>query len=267
MACVTPILFTDSHAHLDRDVYDEDRALMLERARLAGVTEIINVALGPEEEHFARAHRLALATPGMHLAVGVHPHDASRMTDETLPLLRRYARMERVVGIGEIGLDYHYDRSPREIQRARFQELLELALEVNLPVIIHSREAFDDTLAILEKTDVLSNVGGVLHCFGGTAAEAHAYLDLGAHIGFSGIVTFKKAQNVQEAARVVPWNRILIETDAPFLAPQPHRGKRNEPAYVIGVAEGLAAIKGASLADVARITRENATALFRLPSA
>lgn len=262
-----PLSFIDSHAHLDRDVYDEDRASVLERARQAGVTRIINIALGPEIEALESAHTFALETPGTFLAVGVHPHDVSRMTDESVSLVRAYSQKERVVAIGEIGLDYHYDYSPREMQRARFREFLELAIAVNLPVIIHSREAFDDTLAILSETEALSKVGGVLHCFGGTAQEAQKYLALGAHIGFAGIVTFKKATNIHEAAKVVPWERILIETDAPFLAPEPYRGKRNESAFVVRVAEKLAELKGSALPEVAQVTTQNAERLFRLPSA
>jgi TatD DNase family protein len=264
---VTPAAFTDSHAHLDRSEYDEDRLSILERARQAGVTTIINVALGPEEENFVRADDFVMSHKGVYLAAGVHPHDVRRMSDGTLSILRDYAERGRLVAIGEIGLDYHYDLSPRETQRRRFREMLELASEVRLPVIIHSREAFDDTFAILKETGVLSKTGGVLHCFGGTKSEADAFLSLGAYIGFSGILTFKKAASVKEAARDVPWDRILIETDAPFLAPEPHRGKRNEPSYVVRVAEALAEIKGVPLPEAANITALNSARLFRLPPA
>jgi TatD DNase family protein len=262
---MTPLFLTDSHAHLDREVYDEDRGEVLDRARKAGVATLVNVALGPEEAALSRAYAFALATTGVYLAVGVHPHDVGRMTDETLSVLRGYAGREKVVAIGEIGLDYHYDHSPRDLQRRRFGELLSIAVEKDLPVVIHSREAFDDTFAILEESGILSRAGGVLHCFGGTAEEAVSYMKLGAHIGFSGILTFKKAVNVHEAARSVAWDRILIETDAPYLAPEPHRGKRNEPAHVVAVAEALSKIKGVSLQEAARITTENAARLFRLP--
>ena len=161
-----PLHFTDSHAHLDREIYDSDRAEMLARARQAGVQTILNIALGPEEEALAQAHAFTIANPGIYMAVGVHPHDVSRMSDVTLPLLRRYAGRDRVIAIGEIGLDYHYEHSPREIQRTRFQELLNLALSVHLPVIVHSREATEDTFGILHELQVFSSVGGLFTASG-----------------------------------------------------------------------------------------------------
>lgn len=259
--------FVDSHAHLDREVFDDDRASVLERARQAGVKTILNIALGPDEDVIERAHRFTLEHRGIYLAVGIHPHDVGRMTNNTVSLLRNYCSKERFVAVGEIGLDYHHGPASKETQRARFRELLELALDANFPVVVHSREAFDDTLQDLADLNVLENVGGVLHCFGGGAEEAKRALELGAYIGFAGILTFKKAENVKKAARVVPLDRILLETDAPFLAPEPHRGKRNEPAFVVRIAEALAQIKGVTVQEVARVTTQNAGKLFRLPTA
>ncbi len=257
--------FVDSHAHLDRDVYDADRGDVLARARAAGVRTIVNIGLGPDEEALRRAYDFTRSEPGIYLAVGVHPHDVSGMTDATIPFLRELCSKEKVVAVGEIGLDYHYEHSPRQVQRARFRELLGLAIDVQLPVILHSREASADLFDALQETGLFSKVGGVFHCFGGDAAEAERAVRAGAYVGFAGIVTFKKAENVKAAARSVPLERILIETDAPFLAPEPFRGKRNEPAFVVRVAEVLAQVRGVSVEEIARITTANARALFRLP--
>jgi TatD DNase family protein len=199
----------------------------------------------------------------MYVAVGVHPHDVVRMTDETLDLLRAFARRSLVKAIGEIGLDYYHEHSPQDIQRVRFAQLLDLALELKLPVSIHSRDAFEDTVKAVASRDIFQTVGGVMHCFTGSAAEAKTFLDLGAYISFSGIATFKRASNVHEAIRVVPMERLLIETDAPFLSPEPHRGKRNEPSMVRRVAEVVADLKGTTTEEIARKTSENAARLFR----
>ncbi|MFH1263306.1 MAG: TatD family hydrolase [Pseudomonadota bacterium] len=264
---MTVPLLTDSHAHLDRNVYDTDREEVLFRAREAGVGTIVNIGLGPAPADFERAHQFTITHEGIFLAVGVHPHDVKGMTGETMAILRDYLARDRVVAVGEIGLDYHYDHSPREVQRRWFREMVELALEMNFPVIIHSREAVEDTYSILKEADAFRRVGGVLHCFGGNAEEAARFVELGAHIGFAGIVTFKKGHNVRGAAKEVPIDRILIETDAPFLAPEPFRGKRNEPAFVRRVAEVLAEIRGLLFEETVRVTTANSARLFRFPPA
>ncbi len=254
--------FTDSHAHVDMEPFDADRDGVISCAREASVDTIVNIALGPEKEKIERAYRLTQATNGMFMAAGVHPHDAAKMDDATPDYLREIASRPKVVAIGEIGLDYFYEHSPRETQRKVFGCLLDLALEMKKPVSIHSRDAFDDTYSLVRDRNLFRTVGGVLHCFTGTAKEAEAFLAEGAYISFSGIITFKKAENVREAARVVPLERMLIETDAPFLAPEPHRGKRNEPAFVVRVAETIAALKGLLVSDIAHATTINAKSLF-----
>jgi TatD DNase family protein len=256
-------MFTDSHAHLDYDSYDADRADMLARAEAAGVTKILNISLGPETEKWEKSVARFGGRKDVGLAFGVHPHDVSRATAETLGHLRGYLKRPDAVAVGEVGLDFFYEHSPREEQVLWFGRFLDLALELHLPVSIHSRDAFEETLAEVRARDLFRRVGGVLHCFTGTSEEARAYLDLGAFISFSGIITFKKADGLREAVRFVPLDRMLIETDAPFLAPDSHRGKRNEPAFVVRVAEAVAAIKGLTPEEVGKITAENASRLFR----
>ncbi|HLG19913.1 MAG TPA: TatD family hydrolase [Bdellovibrionota bacterium] len=255
--------FTDSHAHVDYDLFDEDRELVLQRAREANVRNILNIALGPESAVFERAHRLVSGHDGMWLAVGVHPHQASQMTEDTVPVLREFAGRPKVVAIGEIGLDYHYNHSPQDVQQKRFTQLLDLALELQLPVSIHTRSAFDDTYRFVRERSIFERVGGVLHCYTGSSEDARRFLDLGAYISFSGIVTFKKSEALRDVVRSIPMDRLLVETDAPFLAPEPYRGKRNEPAYVVRVAETIASLKNISVDEVARATTENTKRLFR----
>lgn len=256
---------TDSHAHLDRDEYDADRDTMFLRAREAGVQRMLNVALGPEVAHFERAAKLAESHDGMYVAFGVHPHDADRMTDATLVDLRAWCRHPKAVAVGEIGLDFFYNHSKRDAQVHRFHQMLDLAIEIGKPISIHSRDAFEETLAAVASRDVFRKVGGVLHCFTGDVAQAAQYVALGAYISLSGIVTFKKAEGLRDVARSVPLDRLLIETDAPFLTPEPHRGKRNEPCFVGRVAEVIAQSRGLTTAEVADATTKNAARLFGWP--
>jgi TatD DNase family protein len=264
LASGQPVNFTDSHAHLGMPAFAPDLPDVLIRARAAGVTRILNIALGPDPEELDRACELSTSTEGVATAVGVHPHEARRMTDSTLDELRRLTKRFKVAALGEIGLDFHYLHSPRDVQLLRFGQLLDLALDLGLPVIVHSREATEETHREVSSRKIFERVGGVLHCFSGTQDEAKRFLDLGAHVSFTGIITFKKAEALREVVRFVPLDRLLIETDAPYLAPEPNRGKRNEPAYVVQVAQAVADAKGLPLADVARITAENAARLFRL---
>jgi TatD DNase family protein len=262
-------MFIDSHAHLDGEEYDADRDEVMARAREAGVVAILNVGTGdPHSGALERAVRVAEKYEGVYAAAGVHPHDA-RLFDETAE--RRLEEIvrgsERVIAWGEIGLDYHYDHSPREVQREVFARQLRLARAARLPVIIHSREADDETVAILRQEWQGSELGGIMHCFGGSLTMAQSVLELGFTISFAGNVTFKKAESLREAARVVPLDRLLIETDCPFLTPVPFRGKRNEPARVLEVARCLAELRGLEMDEIGRMTADNFFRFFKLERA
>ncbi len=257
-----PVL-VDSHCHLADPRYDADRDAVLARARAHGVRAVVCVgATGPMETNEA-ALGVARANRGIVVAVGIHPHDAATAREKDYVRLRTLCDAAEVVAIGETGLDLHYRHSPPDVQQEHFRRTVRLARTVGLPVVIHCRDAFEETVAILreEGADV---VGGVIHCFTGTPQDAHRFLDLGFYISFSGILTFKNADAIRMAARTVPDDRLLIETDGPYLAPVPHRGQRNEPAFVAEVAASLAALRGAPLDTVARLTSANAARLFRL---
>jgi TatD DNase family protein len=256
-------VFIDSHAHIDGEEFDADRDEVVTRAREAGVRAILNVGTGdPHGGNFERAVAVAEKYEGVYAAVGVHPHDA-KLYDETAErLIVEFVRGGRVVAVGEIGLDYHYDYSPREVQREVFARQLRLAREEGLPVIIHSREADEETLEILRAEYEGAERGGVMHCFGGGPALAEGALALGFYISFAGNVTFKKADALREVALTVPLNRLLVETDCPYLAPVPHRGRRNEPAYVAATARFLAELRGVSPEELGHTTSENFSRLF-----
>jgi TatD DNase family protein len=257
--------FIDSHCHIDGVEFDTDRDDVVARAQEAGVTTMLNVGTGdPHSGAFERAVELAEQHSQVYAAIGVHPHDAKLFDDAAEQRLISLARQsKRVIAWGEIGLDYHYDHSPRETQREVFQRQLRIARELNLPVVIHSREANDDTISIL--TEELTNYqrAGVLHCFGGSLAMAQAAIELGFYISFAGNLTFKKAEDLREIARVLPLERLLIETDCPYLTPVPFRGKRNEPARVVETARCLASLHGEELEEIGRITSENFERLFQ----
>src|ERR1051325_66436 len=224
-------MFVDSHAHIDGEEFDADRAEVLARAREAGVRAILNVGTGDRHSGaLERAVAVAEEFEGVYAAAGVHPHDARLYDDEAeRRLLEVLGSSKRVVALGEIGLDFHYDNSPREVQREVFARQLRLAREVGLPVVIHSREADEETVEILRDVYAGAARGGVMHCFGGGMRMAEAVLELGFYISFAGNVTFKKAENLREVALIVPAERLLVETDCPFMAPVPLRGRRNEP--------------------------------------
>lgn len=253
----------DSHCHLDMQDFADDRAAVLARAAAAGVATMITIGAGGPLEANDRALALADAHPQVYATVGVHPHEASQVSTAVLDDLARQARHPKVVAIGETGLDYHYDHSPRPRQRDAFAAFVQLARAAGLPVVVHLRDADADAADIL-RAERVGEVGGVIHCFSGGAASARIFLDLGLHISFSGIVTFKTAEALREAARLVPADRLLVETDAPFLAPAPYRGRRNEPALVARTAAVLAALRGEPLATVAAGTRRNTERVFRL---
>ena len=256
-------MLIDTHVHLDDARYDTDRDQMIARAREAGVDQMITIGCDLATSQAAVA--LADRHPCVYASVGVHPHEVKHIAAGWYEELRRLAAHQKVVAYGEIGLDYHYNHSPAAEQRDRFREQLQLARELRLPVVIHTREAQKDTIQIL-KDDWSSDLGGVFHCFSGDAWLAKDALDLGFHLSFSGILTFQNAAMLREIARTVPADRLLIETDCPYLTPVPHRGKRNEPAYVRYVAQTLAGIlNGADIDAVAERTTTNARRLFKIP--
>jgi TatD DNase family protein len=262
-ATVVPLI--DSHCHLDQDAFDTDRAAVIARARDAGVERLITIGAGGPLASNRAAVALADADPHVFAAVAVHPHDAAEITTTTYEELRTLWAHPKVVAVGETGLDYYYRHSPPETQRTHLRRFVREAQRAGLPLVIHCRDAFADLLPILREEDAAAT-GGVIHCFSGTAAEADACLALGFCLSFSGIVTFKNAAELRDVARTTPPDRLLIETDAPFLAPAPHRGKRNEPALVRQVAEELARVRDCDLAEIASLTVRNTERLFRLPA-
>lgn len=262
----------DSHCHIDGEQFDADRDEVVQRARDAGVAAMLNVGTGdPHSDDFRRAVAIAERYENVYASVGVHPHDAKLYDDAAETHLRDLvASSKKVIAWGEIGLDYYYDHSPRDVQREVFIRQIRVANELGLPVIIHSRDADDDTVEILtgeysgitDSGKLRTENVGVMHCFGGTAEMAEALMKVGFYISFAGNVTFKKADNLRDAARVVPLDRLLVETDCPFLTPIPFRGKRNEPAYVAHTAAFLAEFYGISVDDLARRTTQNFIDLF-----
>jgi TatD DNase family protein len=254
----------DTHCHIGFQDYDADRDQVLQRAWDAGVAAIIMIGAGQGVQGNLKTLDMTSWDARLYATLGIHPHDAEELTATVLQDFERMARHPRMVAVGEIGLDYHYDHAPRNIQQAAFRQQLELAVSLKLPVSIHARDADDDTFAILEEY-APRLPGGVMHCFGGTVAQAHDYFDLGFYISIPGIVTFKKSEQLQAVVKGCPLEKMLIETDAPYLAPVPYRGKRNEPAFVAEVAKAVAQLKTKPVEEVARITTHNATQLFRLP--
>ena len=258
-------MFIDSHAHIDGPEFDVDREEMIERARSAGVSMILNVGTGdPHSGAFERAVELGKKHDSIYTAIGTHPHDARHYNDEAEEKIKKLIQTERVVAWGEIGLDFHYDNSPREVQVDVFKRQLRAARESDLPVIIHTREAEAETIDILRSEYGGAERRGVFHCFSGSMDLAQRAIELDFMISFSGIVTFKKADELRVIAKQVPLDRLLIETDCPYLSPIPYRGKRNEPAYVVEVARCLAGIHEIDLEKVAHVTSDNFNQLFRL---
>ncbi|MBK5292086.1 MAG: TatD family hydrolase [Acidobacteriia bacterium] len=252
----------DSHCHLDDARFQDDLDEVIGRAIEAGVETMMTIGTGDGPPDLEVAIRLADRHDCLYASVGVHPHDAAKADEGTVRRLENLLRHPKVLALGEIGLDYHYDNSPRETQRLRFIEQLELASSVRTPIIIHTREAWPDTFSLLEQ-HWNPAAGGIMHCFSGGPAEVERSLAMGFHISFSGIVTYAKALEVQEAAKLVPSGRLLMETDAPYLAPIPHRGKRNEPAFVLETARKLALLRGQSLEQIVEFTADNWRALCK----
>ncbi len=249
----------DTHVHLNADQFMYDRDEVIERAKEAGVTEM--VVVGFDRKTNPLAIEIAEEYPFIYAAVGWHPVDAIDMTDEDLAWIEELASHEKVVALGEMGLDYHWDKSPHDVQQEVFRKQIRLAKKLKMPIIIHNREATEDIIKILKEEDA-AEVGGIMHCFNDQASYAHECLDLNFHISLGGPVTFKNATDPKIVAEQVPLDKLLIETDCPFLAPHPNRGKRNEPAYVKLVAEKIAEIKEMSLEEIGEATRTNAKRLF-----
>jgi len=255
-------LLIDTHAHLDDARFDGDRDAMIARAREAGVENFVTI--GCDLTTSRAAVELADRYPFVYATVGVHPHEAKQIGDSWYDDLRRLAQHKKVVAYGEIGLDYHYNHSPPKLQRERFREQIVLARDLRLPIVVHTREAQDDTITVLKEENA-ADVGGVFHCFSGDARLAKDALDLGFLLSFSGVITFQNATMLRDIVKTVPMDRILVETDSPYLTPAPHRGKRNEPAYVRLVAEKIAAIQGMTADQVAELTSQNARRVFKIP--
>ncbi|HKT36649.1 MAG TPA: TatD family hydrolase [Nitrospira sp.] len=253
-------MLIDTHTHLDDPRYDADRDPTIERARQAGVTAFVTIGCDLATSKSAVA--LADRYPDVYASIGVHPHEVKHVADGWYDEFRRLARHEKVVAYGEIGLDYHYNHSAPKEQRQRFREQVQLARDLRLPVIIHTREAQEDTISILRE-EKASEIGGVFHCFSGDAWLAKDALDLGFYLSFSGILTFTNATMLRDIAKQTPLDRVLIETDCPYLTPVPYRGKRNEPAFVSEVAKQLAELHSTlSLEQIEQTTTENARRLF-----
>jgi TatD DNase family protein len=255
----------DTHAHVDGPRFDEDRAEVLRRAAAAGVRHLVNV--GHDVASSRRSAAMAAADPGVSAAVGIHPHEAGRTTDADFAEIERLAASPRVVAIGECGLDRgpHND-APLDAQERLLRRHVDLARRRGLPLVIHNRDTYPDLFRILEDEASRGPLRGVMHCFSGGVEEARRSVALGFHVSFSGVLTFRNAERTREAARVVPLDRLLVETDCPYLAPEPHRGKRNEPAFVALTLRRLAEVRGADPAELERATDENAVAAFGLPA-
>ena len=252
----------DSHCHLDLDPFNNDRAEVISRAKAAGINKILSLACTDNLADTKTAELLNVYD-FMYSSIGIHPHRADSFSPESKKRIKRIvASHERFVAIGEIGLDFYYNSSARDIQLQAFREQIELALELKLPIIVHVRDAFNEAYEICASYSKNNHLHGVIHCFTGTEEQAQMFLLLGMYISFSGIITFKKTDALKAACKHVPFDRIMIETDAPFLAPVPFRGKRNEPAYVKYVAEEVARIKNMSFQEIDSITEANTNKLF-----
>jgi len=258
-------VFLDSHAHLDDTDFDPDRDAVIERARAAGLRYILVAGGGTGPDRLDSPLTIAEAHDWIYASVGVHPHEARHFTDSHAEQILQLARRRKAVAVGEIGLDYYYNHSPRDVQKQVLIRQMELARELKLPIIIHCRDAWADLHAIAETHWKSSGRGGILHCFTGTRDDAQAFLEWGFLISFAGNLTFKKAENLREVARLIPLDRLLTETDSPYLAPMPFRGKRNEPAYVREVTQELARIRNLPAEEFARQVLGNFERFLNIP--
>jgi TatD DNase family protein len=251
----------DTHAHYDDKQFDEDRHEVIKRAYESGVSYILNASSNVESS--VESISLSQRYDFIYAAVGIHPHDALECNNNIIPALADFAVMEKVVAIGEIGLDYHYDFSPREIQRHWFSRQIDLAKNLGLPIVVHNRDAHEDVMKIIKKEDA-AKVGGVFHCYSGSVEMARELLNENFYISIGGPVTFKNARKAVEVVKYVPCDRLLVETDCPYLAPKPHRGKRNDSSYIKFIAEKIAEIKDIAFEEIAEMTTNNAKLLFRI---
>ena len=252
-------MYIDTHVHLNADQYEEDLQEVINRALEANVTKM--VVVGFDRKTIEKAMQLAADYPFIYAVIGWHPVDAIDCTEEDLQWIEELSANEKVVGIGETGLDYYWDKSPKDVQQALFRKQIRLAQKVKLPIIIHNREATEDVVRILHEEEA-HLTGGIMHCYGGSVETAKQCIDMNFMISLGGPVTFKNAKKPKEVATEIPLEHLLIETDAPYLAPHPHRGKRNEPALVTLVAEEIARLKGISVEEVAAATTQNAEKFF-----
>lgn len=254
-------MIIDSHAHLDDRRFDQDRDMIIRNLKSNGIELAINI--GADLKTSIASVALADKYDNIYAAVGVHPHSAKEVDNSTIEILKAFAKRDKVVAIGEIGLDFHYDNSPRDVQRKWFKEQLKLAKEVNLPVVIHTREAAQETFDILKEAQD-GSLRGVLHCYSGSVEMALEYIKLGFYISIAGPVTFNNARVTKEVAKTVPLDKLLIETDCPYLTPMPYRGKRNEPMFTKYVAQTIAEIRGISFDELAEATNKNTKELFAI---
>ena len=255
------MMLIDSHAHLEMPEFKKDLEAVIQRAKGSGVEYIFTV--GTEKKDWKRAVEIADSHPSIYVILGVHPHNAKEIDDQTYPTLKKLCRNGKVKAYGEIGLDFFRNLSPRDIQLKRFREQIGLAKELDLPIVIHDREAHRETLEIL-KSEKAEESGGIIHCFSGDYEMAKACMDMGFYISIPGSITFKNAEGFRKIVERIPLESLLVETDAPFLTPEPFRGKRNEPSYVRYTAQKVAEIKKVSFEKVAEITTQNALRVYRL---
>jgi TatD DNase family protein len=257
-------VFLDSHCHLDDSDFDADREAVIARARDAGVRHLITIGGAAGPDTMAAALLIAEGHDGIYAAAGIHPHEAIKAEDKHFIQLKEWAGNPKFLAVGEIGLDYRYDHSPRDVQKTVFTRQLDLAREIKLPIVIHCRETWADLREIIQGHWQSAGLGGILHCFGGEREDAFRFLDWGFLISFAGNVTFKKAENLRSVAKEIPFDRLLTETDSPYLAPIPYRGKRNEPANVVEVTRALANLHNISAEEMGRQAIENFARFFRL---
>lgn len=255
-------MLIDSHAHLDDKKFDLDRDMIIENLKNNGIESVINV--GADLKSSRSTVELAKKYENIYAVIGVHPHSATQLDDRAIDTLRDLAKEEKVIAIGEIGLDFYYDNSPRDVQRSAFKAQIELAKKLKLPLVIHSREADGETFDILKEAQD-GDLKVLLHCYSGSAELALRYLELGFYLSLGGPVTFKNARVPKEVAEIVPLDRLVIETDSPYLTPEPYRGKRNEPMFVKYVAKQIAEIKNITIEEVIKATNENTKMFFNIP--
>ena len=258
-------MFIDSHCHLELHTFGDQLDAVIERAFAAELSHMVAVGASRVAEGATEAIALAERFPSIYATAGVHPHDAAKATDVDLSAIAVAARHPKVVSVGEIGLDYFYDFAPKDVQWSVFARQIAIAHEVEKPIMLHVRDAHDDAWKVLDEAGI-PKAGGIVHCFTAGPREAEAYLKRGMHLSIPGVVTFPKSLELQEAVKMIPLERMLIETDTPFLAPVPFRGKRNEPAYVVHTAAKIADLRGSTQQAIGEATRRNALAIFRIPA-